>query len=203
VHQSLFDLKDQNVFFDAEDEHKLSKTAKSFIAGQLKHIKEISAIVAPTINSYKRLVPGYEAPVYICWAQVNRSALIRVPRYTLGKEQATRVELRCPDQSCNPYLAFAAMLKAGLNGIKENLEVAPAVEEDVYEFDKSKLEEHNIDTLPASLGEAISALRESKVAKETLGEHSFKVYLAAKESEYDDYRLQVTPWEIKKYLETT
>ncbi|MBU0628621.1 MAG: type I glutamate--ammonia ligase [Nanoarchaeota archaeon] len=204
VHQSLFDIKTgKNAFFDEGDKYKLSKTAKSFIAGQLKYIKGISAITAPTVNSYKRLVPGYEAPVYICWAQINRSALIRIPRYSPGREQATRAELRCPDPSSNPYLAFAAMLKAGLEGIKEKLEPPKPVEEDVYEFDKDKLQEHKIDTLPASLGEALSAFRESKIAKEVLGSHAFKVYLAAKEAEYDEYRLRVTEWEIDKYLETT
>jgi len=203
VHQSLFNKDGKNAFFDTEDKYKLSKTAKSFIAGQLKHIKGISAVTAPTVNSYKRLVPGYEAPVYICWAQINRSSLIRIPRYATGKEQATRCELRCPDPSCNPYLAFAVMLKAGLQGIKENLEPPAPVEEDVYEFDETKLKEHKIDTLPASLGEAIAALRESRVAKEALGEHSFKIYLAAKEKEYDEFRLQVTEWEHKKYLEAT
>ena len=204
VHQSLFDIKtNKNAFFNADDSYKLSKVARSFIAGQLKYIKEISAVTAPTVNSYKRLVPGYEAPVYICWAQINRSALIRIPRYSPGREQATRAELRCPDPSCNPYLAFAVMLKAGLQGIKENLEPPKPVEEDVYEFDKYKLEQYKIDTLPASLGEAIAALRNSKLAKEALGPHTFKVYLAAKEQEYDDFRLQVTEWELKKYFEAT
>lgn len=202
VHQSLF-KEGKNAFFDSSDEYKLSVVAKSFIAGQLKHIKGISAVTAPTVNSYKRLVPGYEAPVYICWAQINRSSLIRIPRYSPGKEQATRCELRCPDPSCNPYLAFAVMLKAGLEGIKEKLDVPQPVEEDVYEFDAAKREEHKIDTLPASLGEAISYLRDSKVAKEALGEHTFKIYLAAKEAEYDEFRLQVTEWEHKKYLEST
>jgi glutamine synthetase len=202
VHQSLFDAKSgDSAFFKAEDKYHLSDVAKSFVAGQLKYIREISAVVAPTINSYKRLVPGFEAPVYLCWAQINRSALIRVPRYTPGKEKATRVELRCPDPSCNPYLAFAAMLKSGLQGIKDKLEPPMPVEQDVYEFDATKLAEHNIKTLPASLGEAIGAFRQSTLAKEALGEHSFKVYLTAKEKEYDEYRLQVTEWEHKKYLE--
>jgi len=204
VHQSLFNTETKKTaFFKEDDKYHLSDIAKSFVAGQLKYIKEIAAVVAPTVNSYKRLVPGFEAPVYICWAQINRSALIRVPRYSPGKEQATRVELRCPDPSSNPYLAFAAMLKTGLQGIKEKLQPPMPVEEDVYEFDASKLKEHNIETLPASLGEAIGALRNSKIAKEALGEHSFKIYLAAKEAEYDEYRLQVTEWELKKYLEST
>lgn len=204
VHQSLFDIKTQkNAFFNPDDQYKLSKIARSFIAGQLRYIKEISAVTAPTVNSYKRLVPGYEAPVYICWAQINRSALIRIPRYSPGREQATRAELRCPDPSCNPYLAFAVMLKAGLQGIKENLEPPHPVEEDVYEFDKIKLEEYKIETLPASLGEAIASLKTSKLAKEALGQHTFNIYLAAKEKEYDEFRLQVTQWELEKYFEST
>jgi glutamine synthetase len=204
VHQSLFDMKSgDNVFFESSDKYKLSKIAKSFVAGQLKHVKEIAGVVAPTVNSYKRLVPGYEAPVYICWAQRNRSALIRIPRYSPGREKATRAELRCPDPSCNPYLAFAVMLKTGLEGIKEKLEPPIPVEEDVYEFDECKLQEHKIDTLPASLGEAISAMKKSKVVKEALGEHSYKLYLAAKTKEYDEFRLQVTNWEHDKYFENT
>ena len=204
VHQSLFDINaGKNAFFDANDKYKLSKVAKSFIAGQLKYVRQISAITAPTVNSYKRLVPGYEAPVYICWAQRNRSALIRIPRYSPGREQATRAELRCPDPSSNPYLAFAAMLRAGLQGIKENLEPPMPVEEDVYEFDSAKLEEHKIATLPGSLGEALAELRNSKIAKETLGNHTFKIYIAAKEQEYDEFRLRVTKWELDKYLEAT
>ncbi len=203
THQSLFDSNGKNVFFDKNDKYYLSKTAKSFIAGQLKYVKEICAVVAPTVNSYKRLVPGYEAPVYICWAHINRSALIRIPRWSPGREQATRAELRCPDPSCNPYLAFAVMLKAGLMGIKESLQLVNPVEEDVYEFNEAKLKEYKIDSLPPSLGEAIANFRKSKIIKETLGEHTFKVYLAAKEKEYDEYRLQVTEWELKKYLEAT
>ncbi|MBU4483948.1 glutamine synthetase family protein, partial [bacterium] len=133
VHQSLFDMKtNQNVFYDANGEYHLSDLARHFIAGQLHYARGISAILAPTVNSYKRLVPGYEAPVYICWAQINRSSLIRIPRYSKGREQSTRAELRCPDPSCNPYLAFAAMLKAGLEGIKNKMQPPKPVEEDVY-----------------------------------------------------------------------
>jgi len=204
VHQSLYDIKKHtNAFYDPHDNYKLSKVAKSFIAGQLKYIRQISLVTAPTINSYKRLVPGYEAPVYICWAQINRSALIRIPKCSPGREQAIRAELRCPDPSCNPYLAFAVMLAAGLAGIKEGLLPPDPVEEDVYEFDSVKLHEYNIETLPASLGEAIAEFRRSNLAKEAVGDHFFKVYLAAKEKEYDEYRLQVTEWEIRKYLEST
>lgn len=203
VHQSLFDKQGNNLFFDAADKYKLSATAKSFIAGQLAHVKAMSAIVAPKVNSYKRLVPGYEAPVYICWAQINRSSLIRIPRYSPGKEKATRAELRCPDPSCNPYLAFAVMLKAGLDGVKNKLVPPEPVEEDVYEFDEAKLATHKIATLPASLGEAILELKKDKIIQEALGQHTYPIYIAAKKAEYDDYRLQVTQWELEKYFETT
>ena len=204
VHQSLFDIKTKkNAFFNADDNYKLSDIAKSFIAGQLAHVKSMAAILAPTVNSYKRLVPGYEAPVYICWGQINRSALIRIPRYSPGREQATRVEIRCADPSCNPYLAFAVMLQAGLEGIKKKLIPPKPVEEDVYEFDESKLKEHGIDTLPGSLGEAMFALKDDKLMQQTLGPHSYKTYLLAKKEEYDDYRIQVTKWELDKYFENT
>ena len=201
THQSLFDLKGKNAFYDEKDKYKLSKTAYSFIAGQLKHAKGMSAIVAPTVNSYKRLVPGYEAPVYICWAQINRSALIRIPRYSHGREQSTRAELRCPDPACNPYLAFAVMLKAGLDGIKGNLTPPQPVEEDVYHFDEEKLSSLKIDTLPASLNEALEELKKDGVIKEALGNHTLERFLAAKKVAWDEYRIQVTPWELEKYLE--
>lgn len=200
VHQSLFS-GEKNAFYDAEDKYKLSEVAYGFIAGQLEHIREMSAILSPTVNSYKRLVPGYEAPVYICWGQRNRSALIRVPRYSPGREKSTRAELRCPDPSCNPYLAFAIMLRAGLDGIKRKLKPPAPVEEDVYHFDDAKLASLKIATLPASLKEALDEFSESKLVKETLGKHTFELYLRAKEAEWDDYRTQVTEWEIKRYLE--
>ena len=204
VHQSLFDTKTgKNAFFDPKDKYKLSVIAKSFIAGQLQHVKGMSAITAPTVNSYKRLVPGYEAPVYICWAQINRSALIRIPRYSPGREQATRAELRCPDPSCNPYLAFAVMLKAGLDGIKRKLIPPEPVEEDVYEFDETALTKHKIDTLPGSLSEAMLELNKNKVIQEALGPHTYPLYIKAKKVEYDEYRLQVTKWEMDKYFEST
>jgi glutamine synthetase len=152
------------------------------------------------VNSYKRLVPGYEAPVYICWGRRNRSALIRVPDYFPGYEKAVRAELRCPDPSCNPYLAFASMLKAGLDGIKNKIDPPEPVEEDVYEFDDRQLEKFYIKTLPGSLSEAISEMRKSDLAKETLGDFTFDRYLDAKTREWDEYRLQVTDWEIKRYL---
>ncbi|MBI2045113.1 glutamine synthetase [Candidatus Pacearchaeota archaeon] len=204
VHQSLFDADgEKNLFYDAKGEYKLSDTARAFIAGQLEHISEISLVTAPKVNSYKRLVPGFEAPVYICWAQKNRSALIRIPHYSPGREKSTRAELRCPDPSCNPYLAFAVMLGAGMDGIERKLEPPKPVEEDVYEFNEKQLAEHGIGTLPESLGEAIHHFKNSKLARDVLGEYTFEKYLEAKREEYDEYRLQVTPWEIKKYLESS
>lgn len=203
THQSLFDIKtSKNVFYDSSDPYRLSKLAYHFIAGQLAYAREICAVVAPTVNSYKRLVVGYEAPVYICWARINRSALIRVPAYSPGREQSTRVELRCPDPSCNPYLAFAVMLSAGLEGIIKKLEPPDPVEEDVYEFDNAKLQKLYIKTLPGSLGEAISELEKSELVRNTLGEHTFSRFLEAKKKEWDTYRIQVTDWELKNYLET-
>jgi len=202
VHQSLFNIKTKkNVFFDETDKYKLSSVAKNFIAGQLTHVKGFCAITAPTVNSYKRLVPGYEAPVYICWARVNRSALIRIPRYSPGREQATRAELRCPDPSCNPYLAFAVMLKAGIDGIKRKPEPPEPVEEDVYEFNETKLMDMGIETLPGSLSEAITELKKDKVIQEALGPHTCQTYIKAKEAEWNEYRTQVTKWEHDKYFE--
>lgn len=201
VHQSLFDKKGKNVFFDAKDKYKLSEVAYSFLAGQLAHARALTAIVAPTVNSYKRLVSGYEAPVYICWGQVNRSALIRIPRYSAGREQSTRMELRCPDPSCNPYLAFAAMLTSGLDGIKKKMEAPASVEEDVYKLDAAKLKEKKIDMLPFSIKRAIEELDKDPVIKNALGEHTFNNFFKAKTKEFDDYRMQITPWELDKYLE--
>jgi glutamine synthetase len=160
------------------------------------------AILAPTVNSYKRLVPGYEAPVYISWARKNRSALVRVPSYSGGRENSIRAELRCPDPSCNAYLAFAVMLMAGLEGIRNNLTPPPPVEEDIYEFDDSKLREFYIDTLPTSLEEAVAEMEKSNLIKEALGQHTHEAYIAAKKEEWSEYRIQVTDWELKRYLES-
>jgi glutamine synthetase len=202
THQSLFHKDSgKNAFFDEKAEYMLSDTAKGFIAGVLKHMKAICAITSPTVNSYKRLVPGYEAPVYLSWARVNRSALIRIPRYSKGKSQATRCEVRCPDPTCNPYLAFATMLKAGLDGIKNKLTPPNPVEEDLYEFSDEKLESLNIDTLPASLGEALVEMQKDDLVKEALGEHTYHKFIEAKQAEWDEYRLYVSQWELDKYLE--
>ena len=203
-HQSFFDITTRkNAFFDPGDEYKLSKVARQFIAGQLHHIRALSAVLSPTVNSYKRLVPGYEAPVYICWGQKNRSALIRIPRFSPGREQGTRAELRCPDPSNNPYLALAVMLEAGLDGIKNNMATPNPVEENVYEFNKDELAYRNIATLPGSLGEAIAEMEKSKLVERALGSHTYQIYLHSKIAELDEYRIQVTDWEHKKYFETT
>jgi glutamine synthetase len=202
AHQSVFDRQGNNLFYDPDDKYKLSPLAYSFIAGQLTHARALSAIVAPTVNSYKRLVPGYEAPVYICWAQVNRSALIRIPRYSPGRESSTRAELRCPDPSCNPYLAFAVMLAAGLDGIDQGLSAPPPVNEDVYDFDEEDLRERAIGVLPGTLGEALRELAASPVMREALGEHVYQAFSRAKQAEWDDYRIRVTEWELARYLET-
>ncbi|MFH1826227.1 MAG: type I glutamate--ammonia ligase [bacterium] len=201
VHQSLFDKKGKNVFFDASDKYKLSSVAYSYLAGQLAHAKGLTAIVAPTINSYKRLVSGYEAPVYICWGQVNRSALIRIPRYSKGRELSTRMELRCPDPSCSPYLAFAAMLKTGLEGIKKGMKPPKAVEEDVYALSPAELSAKGIEMLPFSIKRAVEELEKDNVLKSALGPHTFAKFCEAKLAEFDDYRMQITPWELDKYLE--
>jgi glutamine synthetase len=199
VHQSLF--KDgKNAFFDAKDPMYLSQTAKYYIAGLLKHAPEITAITSQWVNSYKRLVPGYEAPVYISWARKNRSDLIRVPEYQPGKEKATRLEYRSPDPACNPYLTFSVMLAAGLDGIKNKIELPAPVEENVYEMTEAQRAERGIKTLPGSLWEAVELARNSKLVRETLGEHVFNAFLENKKIEWDKYRTQVTDYEIKRYL---
>jgi len=199
VHQSLWS-KGENAFSDPSDSYGLSKAAKHFIAGQLAHARGLAAVVAPTVNSYKRLVPGYEAPVYICWARVNRSSLIRIPGRTKAHGKASRCELRCPDPSCNPYLAFAAMLGAGLDGIKKKLEPPAPVEENVYHFDDDKLAKFYINTLPSSLGEAMGELEKDSVVAGALGKSACSNLLASQKKQWDEYRLQVTPWEIENYL---
>ncbi|MDH5437314.1 MAG: glutamine synthetase family protein [Candidatus Bathyarchaeota archaeon] len=199
THQSIFDKKGENLFYDKKDKYRLSPLAYHFMGGQLKHIRELAAVLCPTVNSYKRLVRGYEAPVYICWGQRNRSALIRVPRYSEGREKSTRLELRCPDPGCNPYLTFAVMLAAGLKGIEEEIESPDPVEEDVYGFDDSKLAKFYIKTLPANLGEAIEEFERSKLMRETLGEHVFNKYLEIKKTEWEEFQRSITDWELDRY----
>ncbi len=203
IHQSLYTPDGCNTFYDPDDRYRLSHIAYSFIAGQMAHARALAAVVAPTVNSYKRLVPGYEAPVYICWGQINRSALIRIPGYLPGLgESSARCELRCPDPSANPYLAFAAMLATGLDGIRRDLMPPPPVEENVYEFDSLELRSHKIASLPGTLEEALKELEQDEVIAEALGEHTFRRYLEAKRLEWDEYRIQVTPWELDRYLTT-
>jgi glutamine synthetase len=202
-HQSLFDDKGNNLFFDASDEFNLSKIAHHFIAGQLVHARGFCAITAPTPNSYKRLVPGYEAPVYIGWAQRNRSALIRIPRYTPGKDKAVRAELRCPDPSSNPYLAFSVMIAAALDGIDNKLmPPKPLNNVNVYHLTAAERKEMKIDSLPGSLPEAMSELEKDKVIRSALGETTYEAFMTAKQAEWDDFRMHVTDYEVERYLET-
>ena len=203
VHQSLFDIKAKtNAFYDKEHKYNLSKTAYSFIAGQIKHIGAMCAILCPTVNSYKRLVSGFEAPVYVTWASMNRSALLRVPKWFKAKSEAARIELRCPDPACNPYLAFAVMLASGLDGIKNNLEPPEPVEENIYSLDNESRVEKNINTLPTSLLEALEELKKDKLIQEVLGEHLYERYIDVKTKEWDEFKKQVTGWEIDTYLDT-
>lgn len=199
THQSLF-IGDKNAFFDPNDPAHLSPIAKKYIAGLLKHAKETCAVLAQWVNSYKRLVPGFEAPVYIAWSQRNRSALVRVPLYKPGKESATRVELRNPDPACNPYLAFAVMLASGLRGIEENYELPPEMTENLYELTEEERIARGIESLPPSLGEAIAITEKSELVRETLGEHAFQRFIWNKKKEWDEFRIQVTEYELRKYL---
>jgi len=199
VHQSLF-KGDKNAFFEAKDKYHLSKIAKSYIAGLLKHSREITAVTSQWVNSYKRLVPGYEAPVYIAWAKRNRSTLVRIPEYKPGKEKATRIEYRSPDPACNPYLAFSVMLAAGLEGIDKNYELMPPTEENVFELTTEERTKRGIRPLPGDLYEAICETEKSSVVRKALGEHAFTSFIENKKIEWDKYRARVTDYEIKEYL---
>jgi len=199
THQSLF-TGDKNAFFDPKDPYHLSKTAKSYIAGLLKHAPELTAVTNQWINSYKRLVPGYEAPVYLSWARRNRSDLIRVPEYRPGREKATRIEFRSPDPACNPYLAFSVMLAAGLEGIEKGYEVPAPIEENVYEMSEEERQRRGISTLPPSLLEAILLTEKSELVRKALGEHVFNAFIENKKIEWDMYRTQVSEYELKRYL---
>ncbi len=197
VHQSLsFVQTGKNAFSDAGDAHGLSKIAKHFIAGQLTHARGMCAILAPLVNSYKRLVAGYEAPVHLSWARINRSALIRVPRAT--SSETTRIELRNPDPSCNPYLAFAVMLSAGLDGIRRELPIPAVTDENIYLLDSQN--KGTLAVLPGSLNQALNAMEQDEVVREALGAHTFERFLSAKRLEWEDFRLEVTNWELEKYL---
>jgi len=199
VHQSLF-REAQNAFFDAKDPYHLSKTAKCYIAGLLRHAPEITSITNQWVNSYKRLVPGYEAPVYLSWARRNRSDLVRVPEYQPGRETATRVELRSPDPACNPYLAFGVMLAAGLEGVENEYETPQPVEENVYEMSEAERERRGIGMLPGSLWEAIQLTESSDMVRKALGDHVFDAFIKNKKIEWELYRAQVTDYELKRYL---
>jgi glutamine synthetase len=199
THQSLF-KGSQNAFFDPKDQYFLSDTAKKYIAGLLTHIKEITLVLNQWVNSYKRLVPGFEAPVYICWARRNRSTLVRVPLYKPGKEKATRIELRSPDPSCNPYLAFACMLNAGLKGVEKGYKMPEPIEMDVYHLSGEERQKYNIDTLPGSLNRALEYAENSELLRETLGDHIFEQFIMSKKLEWDDYRIRIHPYEIERYL---
>lgn len=198
VHQSLSSVETgKNMFYDADDPYRLSDMARYFIAGLLAHAKGMIAILAPLVNSYKRLVPGYEAPVFLSWGRTNRSALVRVPRISSTRPQATRVELRCPDPSCNPYLAFAVMLKAGLDGIRRKLPLPEAAEEDLYHVDPRA---RQLEMLPGSLGEALAELQRDDVIGAALGPHVLERFVEAKQQEWEEYRIHVSDWELARYL---
>jgi glutamine synthetase len=202
THQSIFSTKGENLFFDENDEYMLSPIAYGYIAGQIKHARALAGIVAPTVNSYKRIVPGYEAPVYVCWAQINRSAMIRIPKYS-GQAASIRAELRFPDPTCNPYLAFACMLAAGLDGIERNLECPEPVNNvNIYEMSPEELAARNVGQLPGSLGEALDELDKDEVLKNALGEEAYEAFVRAKRAEWDEFRIKVMDWEVEYYLET-
>ncbi len=193
----------ENAFTNLNEQYNLSAVARHFIAGQLYHAKAMTVILAPLVNSYKRLVAGYEAPVYISWARVNRGALIRVPHSGPGASQryTARVELRCPDPSCNPYLAFAVMLKAGLDGIKRRLPLPEPVEESIFQFDPNELQRRSIETLPSTMHEALDELEKDEVIQEALGEVIYENFMEAKQAEWNDYGRHVSPWEVERYLD--
>lgn len=203
THQSLYSIAEgRNAFADPSNEYGLSDVARSYMAGILAHARGMSAVLAPLVNSYKRLVPGYEAPTYLTWGRTNRSALIRVPKVSPGKSiEGTRVEVRCPDPSSNTYLAFAVMIAAGLDGVERGLELGEPVEESVFEMDEARLKEKGIRELPGTLAEAIDELEKDPVVCEALGDHVLSHFVEAKRAEWDEYRAQVTQWEIDRYLE--
>jgi len=199
IHMSLF-KGERNAFFDAKDKYHLSTTAKQFMAGLLRHVPEIVAVTNQWVNSYKRLVPGYEAPAYVSWGRRNRSALVRVPMYKPGKEGATRIEFRAPDPACNPYLAFAVALAAGLRGMERGYKLAAPVEDNVFEMDADKQRDHGIASLPGNLYDAVLLAEKSDLVREALGDHVFTKFIANKKIEWDRYRIQVSKYEIDRYL---
>ncbi len=203
THQSLFSIaENRNAFADAESSYGLSPLAKSYMAGILAHARGMIAVLAPLVNSYKRLVPGYEAPTYLTWGRTNRSALIRVPMVSPGKSiEGTRVEVRCPDPSSNTYLAFAAMIAAGLDGVEKAMTLADPVEESLFEMDRATIAAKSIKELPGTLAEALDELERDEVIREALGDHVYSHFLEGKRAEWDDYRTQVSDWEVERYLD--
>jgi glutamine synthetase len=197
TNQSLFNLDGSNAFFDEKDKLQLSKVAYQYIAGVTKNARSFAAVTNPLINSYKRLVPGYEAPVYVAWSASNRSALMRIPA-TRGL--GTRVEVRCPDPTCNPYLAFAMMLNSGLDGVKNNLTPPPSTDVNIYQMTPAQKRKAKIANMPASLQEAMVEFKKNPLSRATLGDHIFEKYVIAKEAEWDAYRISVTDWELDNYL---
>jgi glutamine synthetase len=201
VHQSITrNSVGENVFADEQNEYGVSSLARHFVAGQLAHARGMCAVLAPLVNSYKRLVPGYEAPVYISWGRINRSALIRVPQVQPERPESTRLELRCPDPSCNPYLAFAVMLAAGLDGIEREIEPPSISNEDLYNLDGQARQDRGLKTLPGSLGEALEELKRDELVRKTLGDHLFDRYVEAKTIEWQEYCAHVSGWELDRYL---
>jgi glutamine synthetase len=201
THVSLFD-GDSNAFYDASDPYHLSDVGKQFIAGLLTHAEEITAVCCQWVNSYKRLVPGFEAPVYVSWGRHNRSSLVRIPMYKPKKSASTRIEYRVPDPACNPYLAFSVILAAGLRGIEKNYDLPPEAEDNIYELSDAERRAAGIGRLPHNLGSALTAMEDSELVAEALGEHVFEFFLRNKRVEWEEYRAQVTPFEIRKYLST-
>jgi glutamine synthetase len=197
TNQSLFTLDGQNAFLDESGELQLSDTARQYIAGIMKHARGFAAVTNPLVNSYKRLVSGYEAPVYVAWSASNRSALVRIPA---ARGASTRVEVRCPDPACNPYLAFAMMLSCGLDGIRNKLQVRVSTDLDIFEMTAAEKAEHGIDSMPANLEEAINEFEANPISRAALGDHIFGKYVEAKRAEWDEYRISVTDWELNKYL---
>jgi glutamine synthetase len=203
-HQSLFDRRGKNLFYSQTDDFHFSRLAYGFIAGQLEHARALCAVVAPSVNSYKRLVAGYEAPVSICWAQTNRSALIRLPRYNLGQDQSIRAELRCPDPSANPYLAFTVMLAAALDGIDRGLRPPePLNDVNIFELNTSERQKRGINDLPGSLPEALQAFQQDNLLQAAMGPVLCEAFTRSRWAEWNEYRIQVTDWEVERYLELT
>ena len=201
IHQSLF-KGGHNAFYDAEDPDKLSDTGRYFIAGLLKHAREITSVTNQWVNSYKRLVPNFEAPIYVTWATVNRSDLVRLPSYKPGREESRRIEYRAPDPACNPYLAFSVMLAAGLAGVEKEYELPDAAEADVFDLSEAERTERGIESLPNNLLEALRITEDSELVRNALGDSVFNSFVENKKIDWERYRSQVTDYEVSRYLPT-